>query len=465
MLRLGLSKTRLSKGLPRSIWLLSSKQSPVTSQVRGWKGSLGQGDLRSHWLGVSYPCPRFHNPYSTATLPLTSEVREEDSSECLPPSHEYYTLSFYRFTPLPPEHCEDLRALFYQALDTLGVVGRIYLAAEGINAQISCPSSHFDALRAWCDHQDPPAITSTLAQLKQNLVSNIRFNWATKHGRSFDELDIRVRKYLVSDGLDPASYDLTLAPTYLSPEEWHRELSQLPSSSSSPDAPLLIDMRNHYESEIGHFEGALRPDVDTFREELVQVQRLAEENPRRTIYMYCTGGIRCSKAGAILRSKGCEDVRALDGGITAYANYIAEQSPRLRSLYRGSNFTFDRRLGEPVTPEEIISSCHQCGAPCDTYTNCPNGRCNLLFLQCPPCAARHRGTCGNPICLRVLEGEEEAQKINMDKTFSRSRGRSREVMRKWPVVIHNHFEKTRPRDIFKRECMKGIQSPVDTGKK
>lgn len=311
MLRLGLSKTRLSKGLPRSIWLLSSKQSPVTSQVRGWKGSLGQGDLRSHWLGVSYPCPRFHNPYSTATLPLTSEVREEDSSECLPPSHEYYTLSFYRFTPLPPEHCEDLRALFYQALDTLGVVGRIYLAAEGINAQISCPSSHFDALRAWCDHQDPPAITSTLAQLKQNLVSNIRFNWATKHGRSFDELDIRVRKYLVSDGLDPASYDLTLAPTYLSPEEWHRELSQLPSSSSSPDAPLLIDMRNHYESEIGHFEGALRPDVDTFREELVQVQRLAEENPRRTIYMYCTGGIRCSKAGAILRSKGCEDVRAV----------------------------------------------------------------------------------------------------------------------------------------------------------
>ncbi|KAJ2399955.1 hypothetical protein GGI10_006307 [Coemansia sp. RSA 2530] len=160
-------------------------------------------------------------------------------------------------------------------------------------------------------------------------------------------------------------------------------------------------MRNNYEFRIGQFQGAVCPDVDTFREEMAAVRTMCKErqDKRAPIYMYCTGGIRCSIAGAILKSEGYENVKTLQGGVVAYGKHVRERPEgAANSLYRGKNFTFDKRLGEEVTAE-VLAKCDQCGGPCDSFTNCANRSCNLLFIQCPKCAEKHHNTCGHATCI------------------------------------------------------------------
>ncbi|RKP08463.1 Rhodanese-like domain-containing protein, partial [Thamnocephalis sphaerospora] len=249
-------------------------------------------------------------------------------------------LSFYRFTPIAQEDLEPLRQRLTHALSEIGVLGRIYVATEGVNAQVTCPSHQLDALRQVCDSFPE--------------LNGVTFNLSTEHRRAFRRLAVRVKLKIVSDGMPADTYDLTREPTYLDAETWHHELSAF-ADRPTDDAtrPVLLDTRNHYESEIGYFQGAERPDVDTFRDFLQEMtQRVASVPKDAPVYMYCTGGIRCSKAGAILRSQGWEDVRMLKGGITAYGNYV-RQHPELRSLFIGKNFTFDKRLGEAITEDTI----------------------------------------------------------------------------------------------------------------
>jgi UPF0176 protein len=364
------------------------------------------------------------------------------------PPQDINVISFYRFVPIAQEDLEPVRQRLIKELSEIGVLGRIYVAREGINAQITCPEENVPALRHICDN------------FKE--LQGVTFNLSTEHRQAFRRLAVRIKQRIVSDGLPPDTYDLTREPTYLDPETWHYELSSFVDKEPGK-RPILLDTRNHYETEIGYFKGAELPDVDTFREFIQVMEKRLEHVPKNEpIYMYCTGGIRCSKAGAILRSKGWEDVRMLKGGITAYGNFVRKH-PELKSLFIGKNFTFDKRLGETIT-EDIIGRCHQCGSPCDRYTNCRNRRCNLLFIQCDNCRATYSHTCGSPICMEVEKAEREAA-AQLEKQpcmhNHHERVRPREIMRRWPVVLHGYPDRIRPRLVLERVRAQSEMAKVD----
>jgi UPF0176 protein len=193
------------------------------------------------------------------------------------------------------------------------------------------------------------------------------------------------------------------------------------------DDTVVIDMRNHYEYEVGHFEKAIEVPSDTFREQLPMAAAMLKDAKEKNIIMYCTGGIRCEKASAYMLHKGFQNVFHLEGGIINYANQIKEKG--LPSKFHGKNFVFDNRLGERIT-DEIIAHCHQCGKPADTHVNCANEACHLLFIQCEECRKKYEGCCSKE-CQEFIHLPIEVQKEKrkgIDKgrnIFNKSRARLR----------------------------------------
>ena len=279
------------------------------------------------------------------------------------------TLSFYRYVRVADPAA--LRDRLYAEFERLGVLGRVYVATEGINAQASVPTARLGELRALLDG------TPGLAGLRLNVAVDERGAPA-----SFFKLIVRVRDKIVADGLDDATFDPAAGGEHL-------DAAGFNALAARPDA-VVVDMRNHYESEVGHFAGALTPAVDTFRESLPVVERLLAGKEEAPVLMYCTGGIRCEKASAWFRHRGFRHVYQLDGGIINYAREVAARG--LENRFRGRNFVFDERLSEAIGAE-VISHCHQCGAPCDRHVNCANDQCHLLFLQCGACAETFRDAC------------------------------------------------------------------------
>jgi UPF0176 protein len=199
---------------------------------------------------------------------------------------------------------------------------------------------------------------------------------------------------------------------------------------------VVIDMRNHYESEVGHFENAILPDVDTFRDSLPIVEEILAPHRDKNIVMYCTGGIRCEKASAWFRHKGFPKVFQLEGGIIKYANDVKNQG--LENKFHGKNFVFDDRLGERIS-NEIISSCHQCGRLSDTHTNCRNEVCHLLFIQCESCKEEMDGTCSDACKAIVALPEEEQKALRKGKPMERKvfrKGRVGEQVKKLKNESH-----------------------------
>ncbi|CAG8556700.1 2366_t:CDS:2 [Ambispora leptoticha] len=348
----------------------------------------------------------------------STNANEQNTQSKNIPTVDWKTLSFYSFHAFPNSFLHKTRELLLLKFGEMGIVGRIYIATEGINAQLSCPVEQLDELRKFCDQE-----------LK---LENLEFNFSTIHVKAFRKLNVKIRNQIVSDGLEKGSYDLSNQPKHLSPEEWHTALS----NAKTPI--ILIDMRNHYESEIGYFENSIRQDVDTFRDSIISMNKILEGKQNEDIYMYCTGGIRCSKAGAILLSNGFKSVYVLKGGITAYGRYIT-LNPSVTSLYKGRNFTFDKRLGEPIT-NDIVSQCHTCGEPCDTHTNCRNKTCNLLFIQCQECRKRLSRTCGSEFCLRLVKA--------WDEKFGRPSGF--DDVKPGYQCVYDHVHRTRPKLVIER---------------
>jgi UPF0176 protein len=293
------------------------------------------------------------------------------------------TLSFYKYHPISEPRI--FRDELYKSWNDLGVMGRAYVATEGVNAQISVPSRVFDELKAQLD---------SIPFLK-----GIRLNKAIEdNGKSFFKLKIQVRTKIVADGINDRDFDVTRSGRHLNAAEFNTLADQ--------EDTIIVDMRNHYESEVGHFKNAICPDVDTFREELKIVEGLLEEKKDNNILMYCTGGIRCEKASAWMLHKGFRNVFQLDGGIIEYARQVREQG--LENKFIGKNFVFDERLGERIS-SDVISKCHQCGQPCDTHNNCRNDGCHLLFIQCESCAIQNAGCC-SPECQAVMNLPEANRK-------------------------------------------------------
>lgn len=293
------------------------------------------------------------------------------------------TISFYRYVQIPQP--QQLRDELFIAWSGLNCFGRIYLAHEGINAQMSVPENNWESF-----------VTQLYAS---PYFKDVPFKHAVEdNGKSFYKLIVKVREKIVADGIHDETFDPSNTGTYLDAEGFNKAIEDKNT--------IVVDMRNHYESEVGRFDRAFCPDADTFREELPLVIEHLKGQEDKKILMYCTGGIRCEKASAYFKHKGFKDVNHLKGGIIQYAQEIKEKN--LESKFRGVNFVFDERIGERIT-EDILSECHQCGNPCDTHVNCKNDDCHLLFIQCAECAEKMNGCC-TPECVRITTLPIEEQR-------------------------------------------------------
>ena len=314
-------------------------------------------------------------------------------------SQERLTLSFYKYFKLGnPSLFRDHLFILWSDLD---VLGRIYVAKEGINAQLSVPKENYEKFKISVNEITP--------------LKDIRLNIAHENfSKSFLKLTIKIRDKIVNDGLDDSTFDVTRIGEHLDAKRFNEMLNNKNT--------ICIDMRNHYESEIGFFKGAIKPDVDTFRESLQIIDKeLCKNGKDRNYLMYCTGGIRCEKASAYLKYKGIQNVFQLEGGIIEYIRQVKDQN--LENNFLGKNFVFDERLGERVS-DEIVSNCHQCGAPCDTHVNCANESCHLLFIQCDDCKKQMNNCCSDE-CKKINALPYDEQKL-----LRKGKGNSNQIFKK-----------------------------------
>jgi UPF0176 protein len=254
------------------------------------------------------------------------------------------------------------------------------------------------------------------------LLNNyIRLNVAVEDdGKSFWVLNVKVRKKIVADGIEDKTFSMQRKGAYVNAEQFN-ELTENPDT-------IVVDMRNYYEYEVGHFENALEVSSDTFREQLPMAAAMLADKKDRNIIMYCTGGIRWEKASAYLLHNGFTKVFHLEGGIIEYVHKVKEKG--LENKFKGKNFVFDNRLGEQIS-DEIISNCHQCGEKSDTHRNCENTACHLLFIQCEKCFEKMNGCCGEE-CFEFIKLPLEKQKElrrtqhkQESKSFNNSQNRLR----------------------------------------
>jgi len=308
---------------------------------------------------------------------------EELKQRLMQETEKRITVSFYQYFEI--ENPPAFRDYLYKNLHTLKVFGRIYLAKEGINAQASVPESNFEAMKNFL--YSIPAL------------NGLRINIAVDDdGKSFWVLKVKVREKIVADGINDPSFNMYKKGKYVDAVTMNKLLED-------PNT-IVIDMRNHYEYEVGHFVKAIEVPSDTFRDQLPMAVEMMKGNEDKNIIMYCTGGIRCEKASAYMLHKGFKNVYHLEGGIINYARQAKQLG--LESYFKGKNFVFDNRLGERIT-NDVIARCHQCGKPCDTHTNCKNNGCHLLFIQCEDCAKTYDGCCSKE-CADTLNLPLERQK-------------------------------------------------------
>lgn len=319
----------------------------------------------------------------------------------------FITISFYQYAKI--DNPSDFRDQLFLNWSNLNIVGRTYVAKEGINAQISVPVPHFEQFR------------DELYTIP--FLDGIRLNIAVEDGgvkHPFLKLKIKVRDKILADGLNDQTFDVTNKGIHLNAEEFNK-LTDDPNT-------ILIDFRNHYESEVGYFKGAITPDVDTFRDSLPVIEDLyLKGNEDKNIVMYCTGGIRCEKASAWYKHRGFKNVHQLEGGIIKYANDCKDLG--IENKFIGKNFVFDERRGERIS-DDIIAQCHQCGEPCDVHTNCVNDGCHLLFIQCDSCNTKFENCCSEECQHMIHLPLEEQRALRKGKDISNKifkKGRSEKL--------------------------------------
>ena len=306
---------------------------------------------------------------------LISELKNENFNRT--------TISFYKYVSL--KNLDELRDSLYLEWKNLKILGRVYIAPEGINAQISIPNHNQELFK---NH------------IKQyNCFDNINFKEAVIDGISFLKLVIKIKKEIVAYGIDSNKYDINVTGKHLNYKQFNKAID---------DGAIIIDVRNYYEGEIGKFENAIIPDVSRSKELLPEIKKLLKNHKEDKILMYCTGGIRCEKASSYLLKNGFKDVSQLEGGIIKYAQDIKKNNEK--SKFIGKNFVFDHRMGEQIT-NDIISNCHQCNHSCDLHTNCKNQSCHILFIQCEICENKYNGCCSNKCKDFIKLPKEEQKKI------------------------------------------------------
>lgn len=275
----------------------------------------------------------------------------------------YEVILYYKFNEVkdPESFCEDHK----QFCKKLGVKGRIYISEEGINGTLG-------------------GMPEQVAKYKEYLTGiegfeDIDFKTDTSDYIPFARLICKTRDEIVA--LHEKDVDPARGGTYLEPQQWREVLE-------SEDDYVLIDVRNDYESKIGHFEGAITPEVDNFYEFPDWLDNLRVDKDKKVL-MYCTGGIRCEKFSVLMKEKGWKDVNQLHGGILRYGKEEGGVH------FKGKCFVFDDRLVVPVNERDMepIAECEITGKPADTYINCANMECNKLFVCSEEGARLMEGCC------------------------------------------------------------------------
>ena len=272
-------------------------------------------------------------------------------------------LTFYHFTSIQDPEAEVKK--HHDFLKNLDVRCRVYIARDGINAQMSFSEKDMQKYIQWLR--------------SDSRFKDIMIRIDPYHEHVFPKTTIKIREELVALGCKTKRQKTA---EHISPQKWKEMLDK------RDDKTILIDVRNNYESAIGHFEGALRPNLKTFREFPEVIKQLKKEKDQK-IMMYCTGGIRCEVYSPLLNELGFDKIYQLDGGIINYGHLVGN------AHWRGKLFVFDDRLSVTISQDEhqIISPCHFCDAPSDVYYNCGNMDCNELFLSCLSCAEKLLGCC------------------------------------------------------------------------
>lgn len=277
-------------------------------------------------------------------------------------------LLYYKYVPIDdPESYKDEHLKFCK---DLGLLGRIIVAPEGINGTVS---GTYEQTQIYMDHlkADPR-------------FEDIVFKIDEVEEHAFKKMFVRHKKELVTwrfeDDVDPNQ----LSGKRLSPKEFYEALQD--------EDVIVIDGRNDYEYEIGHFRGAIRPDVKASRDFPKWVRENISQFKDKKVLTYCTGGIRCEKFSGFLLQEGFQDVSQLDGGIVTYGKDDEVQG----KLWDGKLYVFDERISVPVNRTEedvVIATCYYCGKTEDRYVNCANPECNKQHVCCPECEVKHKRSC------------------------------------------------------------------------
>lgn len=277
---------------------------------------------------------------------------------------KYFVLAFYALTPIEEPHREVKR--WKKFLDTLDAMGRIYINEEGINSQMSVSEADAEEFYGWFLETYP--------------ATEIKVHEHSEH--AFPKMTVKYREQLAAMDRD---FDLENGGEHVSSTQWAQMIAERDEDT------VILDVRNDYEWDVGHFEGAERPELKTFREFPKLAEDLAKTRDlkKTKVMMYCTGGIRCELYSCLMKDEGFENVYQLDGGVIKYGQ---EQGNK---HWKGNLFVFDDRLVVPIgeEPNEVISKCCHCHTKIDTYYNCANMDCNALFLSCLECAEKMEGCC------------------------------------------------------------------------
>lgn len=296
-------------------------------------------------------------------------MMNQESSPTQDPAHthqnDYLVLAFYHLTQIEDPDLEAEAQKNFVA--GRNITCRLYVAEGGINGQMSCWKEDAFAYMEWMKSRP--------------LFKDMPFKIHYWHEHVFPRQQIKKRKELVALGRE---VDFSKKGKHLKPSAWKQMLE-------SEKKSLLIDVRNSYEYDVGHFKGAENPECETFKDFTAYTEKLADRYPdeKPPVMMYCTGGIRCEFYSVLLKEKGFEEVYQLEGGVIDYG--IKEGSDH----WKGKLFVFDDRMTVPIADGETerTGQCMFCQTKSDHYYNCANMECNRLFLSCQKCLEECSGCC------------------------------------------------------------------------
>ncbi|SOC44557.1 rhodanese-related sulfurtransferase [Salinicoccus kekensis] len=280
---------------------------------------------------------------------------------------EYRVLLYYYYTDIADP--EGLSKEHLRICKDMNLKGRILLAHEGINGTVSGTVEDTNKYKNYME--------------KHPLFKGIVFKVDEAEGHAFKKMHVRPRPELVNLSLEDDVDPREVTGEYLSPAEFYEEMQK--------EDTVVLDVRNTYEYDVGHFRGAIRPEVETFRDTPEWVRENRELFEGKKVLTYCTGGIRCEKFTGWLKREGFEDVGQLHGGVASYA-----KDPETKGqLWDGMMYVFDERLTVPINQVEhtVVGRDHYDDTPCERYINCANPECNAQIIASEENQAYHLGGC------------------------------------------------------------------------